>query len=42
MYLLRGHSLTRYVDKTRQVGGTGNVNGMQRFYLIIVKYVNRG
>ena len=32
-----------YVDKTRKVGGTGNVNGIHRFYLKTVKkYVNRG
>ena len=41
LYLLYG-AFFNYVDMTRWVGGTGNVNGIQRFYPITVKeYVNR-
>ena len=38
-FSLWGHSLTKYVDKkrSRYIGCTGNINSIQRFYLIKLK-----
>ena len=40
---VKGHSLTTLKRQGTQVGSTGNVNCIQRLYLMTVKeYVNKG